>query len=101
MTMSPDAEALLPTATFSSATLMLQLRMTALVSARSMASVLCEGLVGSEEEGAMMLTPSIVTLPARPLTTKCAAGEFEKVASRIRTRVQAEKLTMTGRLLVL
>src|SRR6266576_2079190 len=101
MTMSAEADALLPTATLSSPTLILQLRITAFVSAKSIASVLCEGLVGSDEDGALILTPSIVTFPARPLMTRCATGELEKVASRIHTRLQAEKLTIAGRLFVL
>ena len=41
--MSEETEALLPTATLSSPVLMMQSRIMALVSARSMASVLCEG----------------------------------------------------------
>src|SRR5215468_2073035 len=79
ITTSTEAEALLPSATLSSPTLILQLRMTALVSAKSMASVLCDGLIGSEEDGAAIVTPSMVTFPALPLMIMCMDGELEKV----------------------
>ena len=96
-----EADALLPSATLSSPTLMLQLRITAFVSAKSMASVLCDGFVGSDEAGAVIVMPSIVTFPARPLIIRCIEGEFENVASRIHTRLQVEKFTIAGRLFVL
>src|SRR5215472_1490105 len=52
---SEDTEALLPTATLSSPVLIMQSRMRALVSARSSASVLCEGLGEAPDEGAYTL----------------------------------------------
>src|SRR3954452_10109153 len=75
--MSAETDALLPTATLSSPTLMLQLRMMQFVSARSMASVLWDG-GEAEDEGARMVTPSMVTLPAFPLMTRNGDGELEK-----------------------
>src|SRR5258705_7881443 len=63
-----------------------------------MASVLWDGLTAAPDEGARMLTPWMVTLPARPLTTRCGEGEFENVALWIKTRLHAEKFTITGRL---
>src|SRR5262249_13595515 len=72
--------------------------MRQLVSARSIASVLCEGLTAAPDEGARMFTRWIVTSPAFPLITKCGEGELEKVELWINTRLHEERLRITGRL---
>src|SRR4051794_11530228 len=96
MRMSDEKDALLPTATLSSPVLMMQSRMIAFVSARSIASVLCDAGF-APEEGAKTLARWIVTLPALPLIEKNGDGELETVMSWIKTRLQAEKVTMFGR----